>query len=339
MCVPTPLAAGRVPDLTYITETSKTVARHLHAGQLIVLESTTYPGTTEEVVLPILSGSGLQVGEEPEREDPANSCFSTRTIPKVVGGISENCLAVALAAYGQIVERTVRATCARAAEAAKLLENIYRCVNVALVNELKLLLEQMDIDVWEVIELAATKPFGFTPFYPGPGLGGHCIPVDPFYLSWKARQYELPTRFIELAGEVNAAMPTHVVERLGEAMNERGKPLRGANILLIGVSYKRDVDDIRESPALAIIKLLDARLAHVNFHDPHVPLLQSRQLPRHLASVDLTRQALLAADAVVIVTDHSQIDYGFIVENAQLVIDTRGVTRRCSRERGNVIAA
>ena len=343
ICVPTPLADGRVPDLADVINTSKSVARQLHVGQLVVLESTTYPGTTEEVVLPILAESGLKVGEDfflafsPEREDPANPQFSTRTVPKVVGGVTEKCLAVALAAYGKVVQRVVPASSTRSAEAAKLLENIYRCVNVALVNELKLLLERMDIDVWEVIQLAATKPFGFTPFYPGPGLGGHCIPIDPFYLSWKARQYEMPTRFIELAGEINGAMPAHVVERLIDALNMRGKALRDATILLIGVAYKRDVEDIRESPALTIIKLLEAKLAHVNYYDPYVPRLRSRYLQRDLVSVKLDQNTINDADAVVILTDHSQVDYAWIVEHANLIIDTRGVTKTCRGSNSNKV--
>jgi UDP-N-acetyl-D-glucosamine dehydrogenase len=345
ICVPTPLTDGRMPDLTAVVNTSKFIAQHLHVGQLVVLESTTYPGTTEEVVLPILAESGLRVGEDfflafsPEREDPANPQFSTRTVPKVIGGVTQKCLAVALAAYGQAVQKVVPASSTRSAEAAKLLENIYRCVNVALINELKLLLERMDIDVWEVIRLASTKPFGFTPFYPGPGLGGHCIPIDPFYLSWKARQYEMPTRFIELAGEINSAMPLHVIDRLTDALNERGKALRDARILLIGVAYKRDVEDTRESPALAIIKLLEAKFACVNYYDPHVPRLRSRHLQREFLSVELDQNTITNADAVVIVTDHSAVDYEWVVEHAELVIDTRGVTRTCRRSTSRVVTA
>ena len=345
ICVPTPLTDGRVPDLTDVVNTSKFIAQHLHVGQLVVLESTTYPGTTEEVVLPILAESGLKVGEDfflafsPEREDPANRQFSTRTVPKVIGGVTEKCLAVALSAYGQVVQNVVPASNTRSAEAAKLLENIYRCVNVALINELKLLLERMDIDVWEVIQLASTKPFGFTPFYPGPGLGGHCIPIDPFYLSWKARQYEVPTRFIELAGEINSAMPLHVVERLTDALNVRGKALRDATILLVGVAYKRDVEDTRESPALTIIRLLEAKFARVSYHDPYVPRLRSRYLQRDFMSVQLDQKTIRDSDAVVIVTDHSSVDYACIVEHADLVIDTRGATRACRGTTSKVVTA
>jgi UDP-N-acetyl-D-glucosamine dehydrogenase len=345
ICVPTPLTDGRMPDLTAVVNTSKFIAQHLHVGQLVVLESTTYPGTTEEVVLPILGESGLKVGQDfflafsPEREDPANPQFSTRTVPKVIGGVTPKCLAVALAAYGQVVQNVVPASSTRSAEAAKLLENVYRCVNVALINELKLLLERMDIDVWEVIRLASTKPFGFTPFYPGPGLGGHCIPIDPFYLSWKARQYEMPTRFIELAGEINSAMPLHVIDRLTDALNVRGKALRDARILLVGVAYKRDVEDTRESPALTIIKLLEAKLACVNYYDPHVPRLRSRHLQREFLSVELDQNTITNTDAVVIVTDHSSVDYEWIVEHAELVIDTRGVTKTCRGSTSRVVTA
>jgi UDP-N-acetyl-D-glucosamine dehydrogenase len=310
-----------------------------------VLESTTYPCTTEEVLLPILQSTGLQVGEDfflafsPEREDPGNGSYETRSIPKLVGGVTEVCGKVAVSAYSEVVENVVPVSNAKVAEAAKLLENIYRCVNIAMVNELKLLFERMEIDLWEVIRAASSKPFGFTPFYPGPGLGGHCIPVDPFYLTWKARQYNFATRFIELAGEINTDMPLHVVERLTEGLNLRSKALRNAKILLVGVAYKRDVDDIRESPALAIIRLLEAKLADVTYYDPYVPRLQSRHLSRGFVSVELTRQALENADAVIIVTDHSQVDYGQIVEHAALVIDTRGATRSCSAKNGNVMTA
>lgn len=345
ICVPTPLTDGRMPDLTAVVNTSKFIAQHLHVGQLVVLESTTYPGTTEEVVMPILAESGLKVGQDfflafsPEREDPANPQFSTRTVPKVIGGVTQKCLAVALAAYGQVVQSVVPASSTRSAEAAKLLENIYRCVNVALINELKLLLERMDIDVWEVIRLASTKPFGFTAFYPGPGLGGHCIPIDPFYLSWKARQHEMPTRFIELAGEINSAMPLHVVDRLSDALNVQGKTLRDARILLLGVAYKRDVEDTRESPALTIIKLLEAKLACVSYYDPHVPRLRSRHLQREFVSVELDENTITNADAVVIVTDHSAVDYDWIIEHAALVIDTRGVTKTCRGSTSRVVTA
>ncbi len=345
ICVPTPLAPGQVPDLQYVINTAREVLPRLHRGQLVVLESTTYPGTTDEVLLPILGESGLRVGEDyflafsPEREDPANQNFNTRTIPKVVGGVTPNCLKVAVAAYQQVVERVVPVSSARTAEAAKLLENIYRCVNIAVVNELKLLFERMGIDVWEVIDTAATKPFGFSPFYPGPGLGGHCIPIDPFYLTWKARQYGFSTRFIELAGEINRAMPGHVVARLAEALNLQGRALKNAEILLIGVAYKREVDDVRESPALAIITMLEERLARVRYHDPHVPMLRSRYLDREMRSVELTPELVRGVDAALIVTDHRGVDYQMILEHAKLTLDTRNATAPYRRHGQRVVLA
>lgn len=345
ICVPTPLADGRVPDLRYVVDTARAVRSNLHRGLLIVLESTTYPGTTDEVLLPLFADSGMQVGEDffmafsPEREDPANSNFTTRTIPKVVGGLTSHCLEVASAAYGAVVDRVVPVSSARVAEASKLLENIYRCVNIAMINELKLLFERMDIDTWEVVKAASTKPFGFTPFYPGPGLGGHCIPIDPFYLSWKARQYDFQTRFIELAGEINSALPAHVVERVSDGLNLQGKPLREASVLLIGVAYKPDVDDVRESPALSIIRLLHSKLARVAYHDPLVPRLRSRHLESDMFSVELTPELLRSADATVIVTNHRSVDYGLITENAQLVVDTRNATAAYRGNRNNVLTA
>jgi UDP-N-acetyl-D-glucosamine dehydrogenase len=345
ICVPTPLGEGRAPDLTYVTETAKTIASRLHRGQLVVLESTTYPGTTNEVLQEIFNRCGMEPGRDyflafsPEREDPANAQFETRRIPKIVGGVTKDCLAVACAAYGEIVERVIPVSSARVAEAAKLLENIYRCVNIAMINELKLLFERMRIDIWEVIAAAATKPFGFTPFYPGPGLGGHCIPVDPFYLTWKARQFEFPTRFIELAGEINSAMPLYVVNRLMDGLNLEGKPLKEAEILLIGVAYKRDVDDVRESPALAIISELERRLARVSYHDPHVPLLRSRHLHREMRSVPLTPEAVHSCDAALIVTDHSAVDYPMLLDNCQLLIDSRNATARYRQPEHKVILA
>jgi UDP-N-acetyl-D-glucosamine dehydrogenase len=332
ICVPTPLGEGRIPDLTYVVKTAEAVAEHIHPGQLVVLESTTYPGTTDEVLLPLFERPSLRVGEDyflafsPEREDPANASFSTRTIPKIVGGVTPRCGQVAVAAYGALVEHVVPVSSARVAEAAKLLENIYRCVNIAMINELKLLFERMDINVWEVIAASATKPFGFTPFYPGPGLGGHCIPVDPFYLTWKAKQYDFNTRFIELAGEINSGMPQHVVDRLTEGLNLMGKALNGARILLIGAAYKKNVEDVRESPAIRIIQLLHERLARVSYYDPHVPRLETRHLERALMSEGLSPKLIKASDAVVIVTDHSNIDYEMILEHAQLVVDSRNAT-------------
>jgi UDP-N-acetyl-D-glucosamine dehydrogenase len=345
ICVPTPLAEGRVPDLHYVIDTTRAVQSHLHRGQLVVLESTTYPGTTDEVLLPILVESGMRPGEDfflafsPEREDPANKEFSTRTIPKIVGGVTERCLQVASAAYSEVVECVVPVSSARVAEAAKLLENIYRCVNIAMINELKLLFERMKIDTWEVVKAASTKPFGFTPFYPGPGLGGHCIPIDPFYLSWKARQYDFHTRFIELAGEINSSLPAHVVDRVADGLNLQGKPLKGASVMLIGVAYKADVDDVRESPALTIIRLLHSKLARVSYHDPLVPRLRSRHLERDMASVELTADSIETQDAVVIVTNHRSIDYKLIVRNARLIIDTRNATQEHRAANDNVLLA
>ncbi len=346
ICVPTPLTEARDPDLSYVRSTAEAIAPHLRSGQVVVLESTTYPGTTEEVVRPILETSGLRAGTDfhlafsPEREDPNNADFSTRTIPKLVGGITADCGRVAAALYGAVIETVIPVSDAKVAEAAKLLENIYRSVNIALVNELKVLFQKMDIDVWEVIEAASSKPFGFTPFYPGPGLGGHCIPIDPFYLSWRARQYEMDTRFIELAGEVNHSMPDYVVSRLTEALNDRGKSLKDAAVLILGVAYKRDIDDDRESPAFRLMELLERRRAVLSYHDPYVPRLRpSRRYDFGLESIPLTPQNLAAADAVVIVTDHGDVDYAAVVEHAQLVVDTRNATRHVDRKAGNVVLA
>lgn len=345
ICVPTPLDEGRMPDLQYVTNTARMVATYLHKGQLVVLESTTYPGTTDEVLLPLFAERGFTPGKDyflafsPEREDPANKNFSTRTIPKVVGGMTPNCLRVAATAYGEVVDRVVEVSSTRVAESAKLLENIYRCVNIAMINELKLLFERMDIDVWEVVNAASTKPFGFTPFYPGPGLGGHCIPIDPFYLSWKARQYDFQTRFIELAGEVNNSLPAHVVDRLASGLNLQGKPLKDANILLVGVAYKPNVDDVRESPALAIIQLLHRKLARVHYHDPLVPRLHSRHLEHEMCSSELSVESIKAADAIVIVTNHRTVDYEMIVRNARLIVDTRNATAPFRHLNDNILRA
>lgn len=334
ICVPTPLTPHRDPDLSYVEGTAREIARRLRPGQLVVLESTTYPGTTEEVLRPILESSGLKAGRDfhlaysPEREDPNNPDYTTRSIPKLVGGLTPRCGELAAAFYGAVVDRVVPVSSAAVAEAAKLLENIYRCVNIALVNELKILFERMGIDIWEVIAAAATKPFGFTPFYPGPGLGGHCIPIDPFYLSWRARKYETPTRFIELAGEVNHAMPAYVVGKLADALNEEGRSLNGSRVLLLGVAYKKDLDDTRESPALKLIELLRARRAEVRYHDPFVPELgRMRRYDFRMRSVPLTAEELERADAVLIATDHSAVDYEFVVRHARLVVDTRNATQ------------
>lgn len=352
ICVPTPLDDHREPDLTAVCETTETIRQHLQPGQLVVLESTTYPGTTDDQVLPILTRSGLRCpvetyradGEEvigsnganwdfllafsPEREDPGNRDFKTHQIPKVVGGVNGPSARAAFALYSQAFERAVLVSSSRAAEMTKILENTYRCVNIALVNELKLLSERMGIDIWEVIEAAKTKPFGFNAFYPGPGLGGHCIPIDPFYLTWKAREYDFPTRFIELAGEINASMPEHVVNSLARALDQRKQCLNGADVLVLGVSYKKDIDDLRESPSLRIIKLLRERGVTVDYNDPYFPRLHKM---RHydfdgMESVELTPESLARYAAVVISTDHSAYDYPFIVRHTRLVLDTRNAT-------------
>ncbi|MDP9267898.1 MAG: nucleotide sugar dehydrogenase [Acidobacteriota bacterium] len=353
ICVPTPLNDMREPDLSYITATGEAIASHLRAGQLIVLESTTYPGTTEEILVPILeknpsglraarnggtdgdTGGGADRGADngvfyvafsPEREDPGNDTVARRDIPKVVGGLDARASEVAAALYRSIFNTVVPVSSPAAAEMTKLLENIYRCVNIALVNELKLLSLRMGIDIWEVIEAARTKPFGFQAFYPGPGLGGHCIPVDPFYLSWKAKQWDFHTRFIELAGEINTAMPYHVVAAVAKALNQHRKAVNGAKVLILGVAYKRDIDDLRESPALAIIELLQKEGAEVSYNDPYFPFVgRGRKYDLQMKCVPLDQ--LEQYDCVVIVTDHSDYDYARIVRESQLVVDTRNATK------------
>ncbi|HJZ91832.1 MAG TPA: nucleotide sugar dehydrogenase, partial [Gemmataceae bacterium] len=335
ICVPTPLTESREPDLTYVIKSAEAVAKALRPGQLVVLESTTYPGTTRKVVLPILEATELRAGKDfflafsPEREDPGNPQFSTPTIPKVVGGLDDSAGDLACGLYGRAVVNVVRVSTPEVAEACKILENTYRAVNIALVNELKVLYDRMGIDVWEVIDAAKTKPFGFQAFYPGPGLGGHCIPIDPFYLTWVARQYGLNTRFIELAGEVNTAMPSYVVSRVADALNEAGKPVKGSKILLLGMAYKKNVDDPRESPAIEILDLFLKKGAEVAYNDPHIPKLpQMRHYPHlRLASQALSPEYLASRDAVVVVTDHSAYDWDFVLAHAPLVIDTRNATR------------
>jgi len=346
ICVPTPLTDKMEPDLRFIESTTKTIANHLRPGQLVVLESTTYPGTTEELMLPELEKTGLRVGKDfflafsPEREDPGNPNYHTGNIPKVVGGVTPPCLECAKALYAHAVTRVVPVSSTRVAELTKLLENIYRSVNIALVNELKVLALRMGIDIWEVIEAASTKPFGFTPFYPGPGLGGHCIPIDPFYLSWKAREYDFATRFIQLAGEVNVSMPYYVLERIMEALNEQGKCLKGSKILVLGVAYKKDIDDDRESPSYAIMELLEKRGALIHYNDPHIPKLKpGRKHAFQLESTELTEETLGAMDAVVILTDHSAYDYPWIVKHANLVIDTRNATKNVEEGREKIVKA
>ena len=347
ICVPTPLREHNEPDLSFVVKTANSVAQRLRSDQLIVLESTTYPGTTQEVLKPILEKGGLSCGQDfflaysPEREDPANKDFSTYSIPKLVGGVDKKSGELAALFYSSVVEKAVSLSNAREAEAAKILENVYRSVNIALVNELKIIFDKMGIDVWEVIAAASTKPFGFQAFYPGPGLGGHCVPIDPFYLAWKAREFGQPTRFIELAGEINRSMPEYVITRLSEALNSAHKHIKGSKILVLGVSYKKDVGDMRESPALVIIDSLHHLGAQVAYHDPHVDEIRAtRRYPDiHMKSSDLTKQNLQAQDAVLIVTDHSVVDYEQVVENSALVVDTRNACKGISKHRDRIVKA
>ena len=347
ICVPTPLGEHREPDLTAVVATGRTIAAALRPGMLVVLESTTYPGTTREVLRPVLETSGLRAGVEfflaysPEREDPGNPKHSAGLIPKVVGGFDDHSARAAQALYAAVVPQVVPVSSCEVAEACKLLENTYRAVNIALVNELKVLLTAMGLDVWEVIDAAKTKPFGFQAFYPGPGLGGHCIPIDPFYLSWISRRYERTTRFIELAGEINTAMPDYVLERLGSALNDRGKPFKGSRVLVLGAAYKKDVDDPRESPSFVLMEKLRARGALVSYNDPHIPTLPPmRKHSIQLESVELTAERLCQSDAVLICTDHSAYDWAFIAQHAPLLIDTRGATRHLPAElRARVVSA
>jgi UDP-N-acetyl-D-glucosamine dehydrogenase len=346
ICVPTPLTQAREPDMSFIVSTGEALAPHVRPGQLYVLESTTYPGTTEEVLRPLLERGGFRAGADfhlaysPEREDPGNARFNTRTIPKIVGGHTPECLAAAQALYASALKETVAVSSTRVAELAKLLENIFRCVNIALVNELKMLCDRMELDVWEVISAASTKPFGFMPFYPGPGLGGHCIPIDPFYLTWKARELEFHTRFIELAGEVNTQMPYYVVQRTMEALNTQKKTLNGARLLVLGAAYKKDVDDVRESPSLRIMTLLHERGAVVEYHDPLVPRLpKGHGLKQEMESVPLSPEGIQGYDGVLILTDHSSLDYARVVEAARLVVDTRNATARVKIGREKIFKA
>ena len=334
ICVPTPLTASREPDLSFVINTVESILPYLRAGQLISLESTTYPGTTEEELKPRIEQLGFKVGEDiflcfsPEREDPGNPHFTTRNIPKICGGATSACLEAGVALYSQAVDKVVPVSSTRAAEMTKLLENIHRSVNIGLVNEMKIIADRMDIDILEVIRAAATKPFGFVPYYPGPGLGGHCIPIDPFYLTWKARQYGLHTRFIELAGEINSAMPHWVIGKVVDALNERRKPLNGSRVLVLGIAYKKNVDDMRESPAVELMSLLAARGARVEYSDPHVPVFpRMRKYRFELESVPVSSEALSQYDAVLIATNHDAFDYDMIREHARLVDDTRGVYR------------
>jgi len=346
ICVPTPLTAAREPDMSFIIQTAEALAPHVRPGQLFVLESTTYPGTTNEVLRPILERGGLRAGVDfhlafsPEREDPGNKSFNTKTIPKIVGGHTPACLEVAQALYGSALKNTVAVSSTQVAEMAKLLENIFRCVNIALVNELKMLCDRMNLDVWEVIDAAATKPFGFMKFTPGPGLGGHCIPIDPFYLTWKAREFEFQTKFIELAGEVNTAMPHYVLQRTMEGLNRHRKSLNGSRVLVLGAAYKKDVDDMRESPSLRIITLLKEQGAEVEYHDPFVPKIEKGHgFNFEMSSVSIEGDRISQYDAVLVATDQTGLDYGRIVEKARLVIDTRNVTQGMAQHKDKILKA
>jgi UDP-N-acetyl-D-glucosamine dehydrogenase len=336
IAVPTPLTEQREPDMRYVVATAGEIKARLRPGQLVVLESTTYPGTTDELLRTILEESGLRSGEDfflafsPEREDPGNREHNTATIPKLVGGVDPASTEVAVALYGAAIQRVVPMASARAAEATKLTENIFRSVNIALVNELKVIYARMGIDIWDVLDAAATKPFGFMKFSPGPGLGGHCIPLDPFYLTWKVREYGLATRFIELAGEINRAMPTYVVDRLQMALNDRAKPVKGSQVLVLGLAYKNDIDDPRESPSFELIKLLLERGAIVSYHDPHIreaPKMRSWPELPELRSQTLTPGLLESVDAVLLSTNHTSVDYQMVARHAKLIVDTRGVFR------------
>jgi UDP-N-acetyl-D-glucosamine dehydrogenase len=346
ICVPTPLGKHLEPDLSYIENTVDHIAATLRAGQLVVLESTTYPRTTRQIVLPRLEAGGLKCGRDfylafsPEREDPGRKDFSTSTIPKLVGGIDAPSTEIAAALYRQAIEKVIPVASAEIAESAKLLENIYRAVNIALVNEMKMVLTAMDIDIWQVIAAASTKPFGFQPFYPGPGLGGHCIPIDPFYLSWKAREVGMPTKFIELAGQINHSMPDYVVQRTALALNDRGKAVKGSKILILGLAYKPDVDDVRESPSFELIEKLMELGATVDFNDPHVPATHKmRKYDLNMRSVPLTKDSLARYDCVLISTHHSAYDWQMIADHSKLIVDTRGAMRNIQGRRDHIVPA
>ena len=346
IAVPTPLTDKMEPDLSYVEATADEIAMFLRAGQAVSLESTTYPGTVREILLTKFAARGLEVGKDyfliysPEREDPGNENFSIQRIPKVVGGVTPDCVEVGKAIYGAIVEQVVQVSSTEVAEITKLFENIFRSVNIALVNELKMLTDRMGIDVWEVIGASSTKPFGFMPFYPGPGLGGHCIPIDPFYLSWKAKEFDFTTRFIELAGEINTGMPYWVVNKIAEVLNTQRKCLNGSKIMVLGVAYKKNVDDMRESPALHLIDLLKKSGVDVVYHDPYIPKLpRTRSFAFEKSSLELTAANVAQCDAIVIVTDHDNVDYGLIRDNAKLVIDTRNMMARQGLEGDSIVKA
>ena len=339
ICVPTPLDEHEQPDMSYIESASKEIGKNLKKGELIVLESTTYPGTTREIVKPILEKSKLKAGKDfflaysPEREDPGNKEFSVSAIPKVMGGLTDDCLQLTSDLYKNIVSETVEVSSLETAEATKLMENIFRAVNIAMVNELKLVLSRMGVNIWEVIDAAKTKPFGFMPFYPGPGMGGHCIPIDPFYLSWKAKEYNTEAKFIELAGEINRKMAENIAHRIGKALNDDKKSIRGSKILIVGVAYKKDIDDVRESPALRIMDLLKYKGGKINYHDPYVESMDS------LKSLDLTKDIIEEQDAIVITTEHTSIDYTSLGKYAKLIVDTRNIMATVKNPRARVIRA
>jgi len=344
ICVPTPLTITRDPDISYIRSSSEQIAKYLKPGQLVTLESTTYPGTTEEVILPMLEKSGLKVGKDfflafsPERVDPGNKRFTTHNTSKVVGGVTPVCLEVAYTFYAQTIVNVVPVSSPAAAELTKVFENTYRAVNIALVNELMLLCDRMGLDVWEVVEAAGTKPFGIHTFWPGPGVGGHCIPIDPFYLTWKAREYDFHTRFIELAGEINIEVSYHVINKVTRSLNNENKSLKDAKILILGVAYKKDIDDVRESPALKIMELLRKNGANLSYHDPYIPVIEPHGGSTvRMESVELTDEALANADCVLIITDHSCIDYHRVVEKAKLIVDTRNATKDVEENREKII--
>lgn len=346
VCVPTPLGRHLEPDLSFIEKTTQDIAKTLRPGQLVVLESTTYPRTTREVMLPRLEANGLRCGSDfflafsPEREDPGRKDHNTTTIPKLVGGIDQISGEIASALYSKAVKKVISVSSAEVAESAKLLENIFRAVNIAMVNELKVVLTAMGIDVWEVIEAAATKPFGFMPFYPGPGLGGHCIPIDPFYLTWKAREVGQPTKFIELAGQVNHAMPDYVVHRVSLALNDRGKAVKGSRILVLGLAYKPNIDDVRESPSLELIEKLEELGAEVDYNDPHVPATHKmRKYDLQMKSIELTKESLAGYDCVLIATNHAAYDWQFVADHAKLIVDTRNAMKGVTGSRGHVVGA
>jgi len=339
ICVPTPLDIHEQPDMSYVESASYLISNYIRKGQLIVLESTTYPGTTKELVKPILENSGLKAGKEfflaysPEREDPGNKEFNVSIIPKVIGGYTKKCLEVADSLYKNIVSETVKVSSMETAESTKLMENIFRAVNIAMVNEMKLILSRMNVDIWEVIEAAKTKPFGFMPFYPGPGMGGHCIPIDPFYLAWKAKEYNTEAKFIELAGEVNRKMTENILHRIGKALNDDAKSIRDSKIMILGVAYKKDIDDMRESPALKLIDLLEFKGAKISYHDPHVKKLNDKK------SVELSSKNIELQDAVVITTDHTNVNYELIGKHAKLVIDTRNVMAKINSPNARILRA